>query len=505
MKVFFKGLLIVLIFWSYTSCLVVQQDKIPLSEKAKINNSLTDILAVSNNFASLRIEIPPGGYQIVYYDKDTKQIKQMEQYAEVQGLPYKAVEAIIRTPQWIRKDLIRSFIELYKIPIEAGKGFQIAFSDVSGDGKEDLIIKSADGVIRSFITPYWKEETCKVNINKFQNTVLHDVTGDGLRDLVGISEKGTVYFRKNFGTNDKPYYLAYTTDCNKKFDITAGHLASPSFGDINGDKITDMVIGNKDGNLTVYYGPDWETNTTLPIKVNRCSKPVLYDINKDGKLDLVVGCTDGRIYTFIGSDWKEDVFIFKNIKVSGHSAPTFSDINNDGKIELCVGSSDGKLFVFEETQNGYTPMQSIFENIKCGDFISPCFYDINADGKDDLIIGNSNGELYSFLAPKWEVNTTILSSEPGDKFISPCFGDIDNDGMVELVIGNVSGQLIYFENAQSTWQESNSWDFVRYMGMDSIKNYYDRYYAEKEELLGMNDATTLLVYANLLNNVEKNM
>jgi len=493
MKRFIAELVIV---WIFCSCF-----SLGMSEEGLLKAKLA---YDTNELLPHRIEIPPGGYQIVYYDKDAKEIKQMVEDSELNELPYKSIEAIISTPQWIRKSLTRNFIELYKVPIEAGKGAKIAFPDISGDGKGDLIVKSDNGVMRAFIAPYWKEDkNCNPKTSRFQEVVYHDVTGDGINDMVGVTEEGRIWFKKNYGTSNNPNYISYIDTHKTRFDIEAERMISPAFGDTNHDKVPDLIAGNKNGGIIIYYGPDYKKKESLPIKVKNCSKPVLYDIDKDGNPDLIVGCSDGRVYLFKGPKWEEDSMVFKDIKVCSHSAPSVCDINNDGEAEICVGSADGKLALFKKQENAYVLEQNAFKNLQCGDFVAPCFYDVNKDGKSDLIAGNLKGEINVFIAPDWMPDTTAFNFGGVEGFATPCFHDINDDGVSDLVIGSVSGKINYYENKNDEWLEQDSWNFIAMPGMFFVKDYYDNYYSEKEELLGMNDSETLLAYTELLIKADK--
>ena len=222
------------------------------------------------------------------------------------------------------------------------------FEDVDEDGDEDLIVGSDGGDIYYYekkppsdfnSDPYFEyagkvaDQDTPFVIDpgvgpERENPALafEDLDGDGLRDLVvgfyGIGTDETVglniyAFKKsleNAGYKYRPW------DYNMFEGIYVGAIAAPTFVDMDGDNVNEMVVGKKHGELmcfkkqvdddgTISYeeqiGVDnpfdgfyYEDVNIYPsmLPTHAYLHPVFADIDDDGKLDLVVGA---RYHIFI--------------------------------------------------------------------------------------------------------------------------------------------------------------------------------------------------------------
>jgi len=192
--------------------------------------------------------------------------------------------------------------------------------------------------------------------------------------------------------------------------------------DWNGDGLNDLILGDRDGFVTVYLNqgtndaPKYAMGMKLKsggkeIKVRSPSSPYLVDWNGDGKVDLLVGNGGGYLHLFLNAG-AQDSFDFapgvmvqaagKDLDVGGKASPCVVDWNEDGKIDLLLGNGSGEIYLYLNEGSNEQPVfgKPIKLNggkLDVGSTSSPDVVDWNGDGKKDLVIGNGDGEIWVFL------------------------------------------------------------------------------------------------------------
>ncbi len=136
--------------------------------------------------------------------------------------------------------------------------------------------------------------------------------------------------------------------------------------DWNGDGVYDLLLGDRDGFVTVYLNqgtsdsPKYAAGTRLKadgkeIKVRSPSAPCLADWDGDGKRDLLVGNGGGYLHLFLNQGSNGDprfvtsgmiLAAGKNLDVGGKASPCVVDWNEDGKIDLLMGNGSGEIFLY---------------------------------------------------------------------------------------------------------------------------------------------------------------
>ena len=277
-------------------------------------------------------------------------------------------------------------------------------------------------------------------------------------------------------------FTEQTGTANPFIGISVGVLSSPSFADIDGDGLLDIVIGEDFGNLRYYENTGTasdpvytaRTGTANPlngINVGFVSTPTFADIDGDGDQDLVVGEDNGTLIFYENTGTASaPTYIARTgtanplngIDVGSFSTPTFADIDGDGDQDLIVGEENGVLNYYENTGTASSPTYTArtgtanpWNGIDVGSASTPVFADIDGDGDQDLVIGNSLGTLRYYentgtaSAPTYTARTGAANPWDGidvGTFSAPTFADIDGDGDQDLVVGEQSGTLNYYEN-----------------------------------------------------------
>ena len=139
------------------------------------------------------------------------------------------------------------------------------FSDLDGDGDDDLVVGENDGILyyfenigsssnpniqeAEFYNPFYE-----FSLNEFRSTIgtISDLDGDGDYDLVVGVENGNLLVFDNNGNSSNPSFVYSSSKTDSlQFDEKKFNQA-PFLVDINGDNDTDLISGNEDGELTFF-------------------------------------------------------------------------------------------------------------------------------------------------------------------------------------------------------------------------------------------------------------
>jgi hypothetical protein len=143
--------------------------------------------------------------------------------------------------------------------------------------------------------------------------------------------------------------------------ITRGTNTTPSFGDLDGDGLPDLVIGEASGAINLYRNVGTRTAPQFnlvsdqfqDIRVGRRSAPLLADMNRDGRLDMLIGNADGELQLWLSVGARGEIRFERDstflLKSYPNAAPAVGDLWGRGNLDLVVGVSAGGLQLFENT------------------------------------------------------------------------------------------------------------------------------------------------------------
>lgn len=220
-----------------------------------------------------------------------------------------------------------------------------------------------------------------------------DFDKDGNKDLLAGENSGAIWFFRNTGTDANPELArgvrvesngkAITSKKDKRTMIKelqsntmvsanhplAGKEAKIEFTDWNGDGSTDMLVGNYEGRLLVYYNTSEEgppcfsapgVITPQSGSFPRRPSPHVADWDGDGKDDLLVGDEFGKIYFYsnCGTRAKPSFESGAPLEAKGkqivkgkRSRIAVIDWNNDGRLDLVLGDHTGNVWLYLQAGN----------------------------------------------------------------------------------------------------------------------------------------------------------
>ena len=294
-----------------------------------------------------------------------------------------------------------------------------------------------------------------------------DINGDGYSDVIVGDANGHVYIFN--GSASGLSLSANTTLTGAGFFGTSVATA----GDVNGDGISDVIIGDAGGNAFIFHGVK---NTGIPNGGSATSNTIISglgstgggssvasagDVNGDGYSDVIVamGIPSSSAQVYYGSSSGISLALPTVLTEAGGtfglSVASAGDINGDGYSDVIVGDGAGKAYVFLSPAGVLSTAANKVLSQAGANFgwsVSSAG-DANGDGYSDVVVGDKAGNAYLYLSPGGTLSATAATTFTGGvKFGTSvaCAGDVNGDGYSDIIIGGDDGTAYVF-NGSSTW------------------------------------------------------
>jgi len=353
--------------------------------------------------------------------------------------------------------------------IDAGSRPAPTITDLDNDARLDLIIGKENGTIShyeqdspgSVSFSLVSESFNGIDVEKYACPRFIDLDEDDLLDLIVGKEDGTLGHYEQNASGSAEFTLV--ADSFNAIDV--GYIATPSFTDLDGDGLIDMIVGVNLGHMHHYeqvsqgsteFALVSDNFNGIDIGAQAC--PAFTDVDKDGLLDLMIGNISGYL-----SYWEQETegsvnvsMISKNIlpgiDIGLHAAPSFVDLDHDELLDMLVGDTDGTLNHFEQDAVGSTLFNFLSDTlwgIDVGSYSMPVFIDLDGNTLLDMLVGAFNGKLYHYEQEAYgSLNFTLISDKFNDIALeheaAPAIMDLNADGLLDLIIGHGDGTLYYY-------------------------------------------------------------
>ena len=344
------------------------------------------------------------------------------------------------------------------IPFDGVSVSSIAFSDVDGDGDQDLLITGANNSgnaisnlhINDGVGNFTLKTGTTIESVYSSSIAFADIDGDNDQDLLitGVNNSFTRIAKlyTNDGTGN------FTEVMNTSFPgVSNGSIA---FADVDGDNDQDVLITGVDNavnSIAKLYMNDGTGSFTLkagtPFEVVWSNSIAFADVDGDGDQDVLITGRNNSFtettkmyinggtgnYTFAGS------VLFDGVS---NGSVAFSDIDGDNDQDVLItGYSNASASLTAlYTNDGagvFTKVASTSLEDVSGSSIA--FADVNGDNNQDVLItgGNNTGDYVTKLYTNGGTgNFTEVTSLPFENVLlgSVALADVNGDGSQDVFI-----------------------------------------------------------------------
>lgn len=302
-----------------------------------------------------------------------------------------------------------------------------AVTDLSGDGKSDLIWQHLDGTTAASIRNGLLESSGGyLGFSTSGLTAKHiaDYNGDGRADILWELADGSTYMAlMNGATNLGGAFLQ-----GPGSPWRVSHVA-----DFNGDGKMDLVWKHSDGTVAVSIrdGLLETSGGYLAFSNSGLTLKHTGDFNGDGKADILWQLTDGSTYMAIMNGAANTGGAFLTGSGSTLRVHKVADFNDDGKADILWELADGSTYI--ALMNGATNTGGAFLTGPNSPLRVKFVTDFNGDGKADILWELTDGSTYLAIMNGITNTGGAFLTSPGSTLRVRRVGDFNGDGKADII------------------------------------------------------------------------
>jgi len=240
------------------------------------------------------------------------------------------------------------------------------------------------------------------------------LVGSAFNPREGGPRRGSLFVFENTGSAHEPEFR-FADDDFLQLDLDFANHYAPAFANLSGGHQTDLVVGTFGGRLhwmrnrTFAGVPDFSAAEELHdvdgrrLDVGQTAYPTFADLTGNGLPDLLVGSFRGNLTLFhnVGAPgnpvFERFTDRFLDLELGRFTAPHLADLTGNGLPDLIVGTEhDGLVFFENEGAHGAPVFREVTRLHPGRAQLTPTTADLTGDGRPELIVGTRGGGLLFF-------------------------------------------------------------------------------------------------------------
>ncbi|HZV81782.1 MAG TPA: FG-GAP-like repeat-containing protein [Geobacteraceae bacterium] len=333
----------------------------------------------------------------------------------------------------------------------------ILLADLSGDGKDDIVVALADGTVCIYDGPTRKEIRRLTVTKTLTALAVADLDGDGSKEIISSDGIGI--------------FVHAADGSGLLWSMATGGGSSIAVGNVDGDAAPEIVTSAYGGKGYVIDGVtgtiEWEYINGFGAQIR------LGDLDGDGMQEIVGAAAWYKITVFDADRRTPAWEVTTNLDIG---ALLVADTDGDGVPEILFGDSQwGKIHAVDVRTHADRWTVNNPEHGVSG----IAFGDVDLDGTKELLWGaggSSTGPDYLYIANPVTGTIEWQNKHVDGPLSAVAVGDVDDDGEDEIVMASFRSEsgyaegIIHIFNARTHALEYQGKLGIRdWMGVHSVK------------------------------------